>query len=424
MRKLCPDSWSAKEITFNQFKDLVHVAGAWSALRSMDAAHMERRWAAMTDPDSAYAIDIPVKRRRTGHRQDIEDEEWMVKDRVERSKHHDEEKDVQGEVFRMLLEDETNAKLDEEPQNFGDLSAAMKAWDVVKSLTAGGIAGAIAKTVIAPLDRTKIIFQTTHQKFSARAVVHQLKAIYLEEGVTGWWRGHSATLARVMPYAGIQFVSFDFYKQSLLLPGEERLTPFRRLLAGSLAGGTSVLLTYPLDLMRARMSVQDLKTVGFRSTFGVIVRQEGLAGFYRGLAPTLLGIVPYAGLAFGTFETLKIMTTQHYHTNSVTAGQRFYCGVMAGFVAQTLTYPLDIVRRRMQTDGIHTHDPRSGAPPQRTYHTIRQTFLHVLTNEGWKGGLFKGVSMNWIKGPIAHGISFTTFDLLKRNFDIKPRTNP
>ena len=48
------------------------------------------------------------------------------------------------------------------------------------------------------------------------------------------------------------------------------------------------------------------------------------------------------------------------------------------------------------------------------YKSIVGTLRHVFVNEGLKGGLYKGLSMNWIKGPIAVGVSFATFDLLQR----------
>ncbi|GBG30743.1 Mitochondrial carrier protein CoAc1 [Hondaea fermentalgiana] len=296
---------------------------------------------------------------------------------------------------------------------------AESALDVVKSLGAGAIAGATAKTVIAPLDRTKIIFQTTDRKFSVRAAALEMSRIVREDGVRGLWRGHSATLSRVAPYAALQFVSFDTFKGLLLREEDTHLTPVRRLLAGSLAGATSVCATYPLDLLRARMAVQSKAHGGMRHNFRVILQNEGVSGMYRGLGPTLFGIVPYAGLAFGTFETLKIMVSQHYGSETVTAGQRLVCGALAGFIAQSLTYPLDIVRRRMQTDGMQ-QIKNPGVPTQRQYHSILQTLHKVARTEGVVGGLFKGLSMNWVKGPISHGISFTTFDIMKRHFDVQP----
>lgn len=82
-----------------------------------------------------------------------------------------------------------------------------------------------------------------------------------------------------------------------------------------------------------------------------------------------------------------------------------YCGLgdcvcVSGLLGQNVSYPLDIVRRRMQTEGLVT---------KVTYRTILHTLRYVFTTEGVRG-LYKGVSMNWIKGPLAVTISFNTYD--------------
>ena len=72
----------------------------------------------------------------------------------------------------------------------------------------------------------------------------------------------------------------------------------------------------------------------------------------------------------------------------------------AGLLGQNVSYPRDIVRRRRQTEGLVS---------SVSYHTIHQTLRHVFSTEGLRG-LFKGVSMNWVKGPLAVTISFNTYD--------------
>lgn len=84
------------------------------------------------------------------------------------------------------------------------------------SLVAGGMAGMLAKSVIAPLERLKILFQVTHEVFSLSKFPSIFARIIASEGYTGLWRGHSATLLRVAPYAGIQFMVFDMMKRMFI----------------------------------------------------------------------------------------------------------------------------------------------------------------------------------------------------------------
>ena len=393
------------------------------------------------------------------------------------------------------------------------------------SFIAGGIAGASAKTLIAPLDRVKILFQVSSNPFSARAVVEELRRTYKNEGFAALFKGNGAQVVRVYPYSGIQFMSFDLYRNGLLrlrhaatdggqigldgLPRRrdgslERLTTFERVLAGAAAGATSVTITYPLDVMRARLAVQRetpegaLRYRGLYDAFRSMLAEHGLRAFYRGITPTLLGILPYAGISFATFETLKHAVIDAATEDSPSALTRILCGGAAGISGQVLTYPLDIVRRRMQTEGytpIHAHAkapaaaaatasahssasacdaassrssrmapidsgsavaaplppvasssstaapfsssstaravppaPAVAAPAAVTssggrfpvaIHSMRATAARIVAEEGVRG-LFKGLSMNFIKGPLSVGVSFTMYDLLKHWWGLPP----
>ena len=93
---------------------------------------------------------------------------------------------------------------------------------------------------------------TPGKQYTVRAMIATVRDIARAQGVASLWRGNSATVLRVFPFAAIQFMAHEQYKSWLRRPGEQNLTPDRRFIAGAMAGFTATALTYPLDLMRVR----------------------------------------------------------------------------------------------------------------------------------------------------------------------------
>ncbi|XP_069505234.1 mitochondrial coenzyme A transporter SLC25A42 isoform X2 [Ambystoma mexicanum] len=243
----------------------------------------------------------------------------------------------------------------------------------------------------------------THQ--SRSEAYRLIYRTYLKDGFFSLWRGNSATMVRVVPYAAIQFCAHEQYKELLGsyygFQGKV-LTPLPRLIAGSLAGTTATMITYPLDMVRARMAVTPKEMYSnIIQVFIRISKEEGLKTLYRGFTPTILGVIPYAGLSFFTYETLKKLHSDHNERTEPHPFERLLFGACAGLIGQSASYPLDVVRRRMQTAGVTGH----------TYGSILGTMQDIVKEEGFVRGLYKGLSMNWVKGPLAVGISFMTFDL-------------
>lgn len=86
-----------------------------------------------------------------------------------------------------------------------------------------------------------------------------MRDIRRSEGSRGLFKGHSATLLRIFPYAAIKFLAYEQIR-AVVITSREQETSFRRLISGSMAGITSVFFTYPLELIRVRLAFETKKT--------------------------------------------------------------------------------------------------------------------------------------------------------------------
>lgn len=364
--------------------------------------------------------------------------------------------------------------------------------DFAKELIAGGTAGGLGKSLVAPLERVKILFQTGN--LERRGVCQTLKRIYRHEGVPGLFKGNGASVLRIVPYAAIHFAAFERYRVAIRLARgldthdlESQPLPVEDLFAGSAAGATAVIFTYPMDLIRTRLAyssdyrpsaggpqsprgttmpalsspvprlsptaslgsgtgsssdsgsnrprsgtsnpsdrIPDSKNSDLqrqqvggqqrrqrakipRMMMGILQR-DGAGGLYRGLGPTIVGVLPYAGLKFYVYQCCK----QHWRA---TAGRgpservpvvcMLMFGALAGLIAQTATYPLDVVRRRMQVQDLKEVD--GTVHLRSTWHGLR-----TVAASGGVRALFAGLSINYVKVVPATAIGFTLYDSLKQ----------
>lgn len=298
----------------------------------------------------------------------------------------------------------------------------------VKELIAGGAAGGFAKTAVAPLERTKILLQT-RTGFQSLGVWRSLQKLLETEGFRGFYKGNGASVLRIVPYAALHFMTYEQYRCWILNNYQVLGSgPGIDLLAGSASGGTAVLCTYPLDLARTKLAYQVKNTGttlgngvssvalqpaydGIKDVLRSVYKEGGMRGLYRGVGPTLIGILPYAGLKFYIYEELKTHVPEEHQKSIV---MRLSCGALAGLFGQTFTYPLDVVRRQMQVESLQ---------PSVSGHRYKNTWdglSFIVRNQGWKQ-LFAGLSINYIKIVPSVAIGFTAYDTMKNWLRIPPR---
>ncbi|KAM3329984.1 hypothetical protein ACQJBY_026795 [Aegilops geniculata] len=221
----------------------------------------------------------------------------------------------------------------------------------VALFAAGAGAGAVAKTVTAPLDRVKLLMQTHSVRMAGESTkgigfVQAMAEIGKEEGIKGYWKGNLPQVIRIIPYSAVQLFSYEVYKKVFRRKDGE-LTVFGRLAAGACAGMTSTLVTYPLDVLRLRLAVQSGHSTMSQVALNML-REEGLASFYGGLGPSLIGIAPYIAVNFCVFDLMKKSVPEKYKSRPETS---LATALLSATFATLMCYPLDTVRRQMQMKG-------------------------------------------------------------------------
>ncbi|XP_021803735.1 mitochondrial substrate carrier family protein B-like [Prunus avium] len=177
-------------------------------------------------------------------------------------------------------------------------------------------------------------------------------------------------------------------------------------LGGGMAGLTAASATYPLDLVRTRLAAQRnaLYYRGIGHAFHTICREEGFLGLYKGLGATLLGVGPSIAISFSVYEALRSFW-QSERPNDSTVMVSLACGSLSGIASSTATFPLDLVRRRMQLEGAGGR--------ARIYNTgLVGTFKHIIRTEGLRG-LYRGILPEYYKVVPSVGIVFMTYETLK-----------
>ncbi|XP_068647924.1 mitochondrial carrier protein CoAc2-like isoform X2 [Aristolochia californica] len=214
-------------------------------------------------------------------------------------------------------------------------------------------------------------------------------------------------------------MAYEQYRRWIVLTFPDiRRGPVLDLVAGSIAGGTAVLFTYPLDLVRTKLAYQVVEqsrviTIrqphpdhiyrGIADCVSKIYKQSGLRGLYRGAAPSLYGIFPYSGLKFYFYEKMKTFVPVE-HKKDITVN--LISGSVAGLLGQTMTYPLDVVRRQMQVQTLASST--DGGKAEGTMESL----ILIVQRQGWKQ-LFSGLSINYLKVVPSVAIGFTVYDAMK-----------
>lgn len=276
--------------------------------------------------------------------------------------------------------------------------------------------------MIAPLDVIKIRLQLQIHSLSDplsyrglhgpvyKGTLGTLKQILREEGLTGLWKGNIPAELLYLTYGSVQFSAYTSISQLLeTIPAPYTLpNSATSFISGAAAGAAATTATYPLDLLRTRFAAQGNDRV-YTSIFASvksIAQHEGPKGFFRGLGAGVSQIVPYMGLFFASYETLKPIMANSPLPLPLGSSDAV-SGIIASVLSKTAVYPLDTTRKRLQVQGPHRERYVHRNIP--TYTGVLMTLRHIWKHEG-RRGMYRGLTVSLLKAAPASAVTMWTYE--------------
>jgi solute carrier family 25 phosphate transporter 23/24/25/41 len=272
----------------------------------------------------------------------------------------------------------------------------------------GVVAGAVSRTATAPLDRLKVLCQAAPGAQSGNSltgVYRGMSKIYQQGGARAYFVGNFCNIVKVAPETAVKFIVFDEMIARLSHKRAEEITPYHRLAAGAAAGICGQAAIYPLEVCKTKMMLTGPNS-SCRTIMGTLVhtvRTAGTKALYLGLGPSLVGIAPYSGVDMALFTYLR---DRYKEKQGKEAGPLalLLCGIGSSSIAMWVTYPLQLIRTKMQAQTVE------GA---EKFRSARDCVQKTIKRDGMRG-LYKGLLPNFLKGVPAIAISYTVFETTKQ----------
>jgi len=336
-----------------------------------------------------------------------------------------------------------------------------------KYLIASAISGCVSRTMTAPLDRIRVLFQT-HSLLGVKLTVKDgIKLIYENGGITSFWRGNGLNVLKIAPQTMLKFYLYEAYKPALNLKqtlkeekkeGEldPRLKVLRDISIGAAGGLLSQVFIFPIETLKTRIMSEtqrgkfapppktvasgaseatksvvnnSTKTVAKASVKGKqnnlvtriakdMWREGGVRPFFRGLTPAVASALPYYLTDFTLYEQskklyLNIVNRNRTKENKITKINPVYllgAGMISNACAVSLVYPFALVRTRLQAQGTVGHPMRY----KNSLDVIRKTYARESIR-----GFYNGIVPTLVKNVPSASISYVIYELCKKYMDLE-----
>lgn len=243
------------------------------------------------------------------------------------------------------------------------------------SFITSSFASLFSKTATSPIELWRIQRQNPFIPNST------LRDVIKKEGIRYLWKGNGVNLIKATPQYALTYALFNNFSNKI----------DNNLASGVISGAVSMGIIYPLEITRTYLSLQTNKNK-YKGIMDVLKRNE-IRSLYKGYGTSIFGFGLFSGLMFQSREYLN----DKYPNNPVNGG-------LSAMYALTISYPTDLIRRRLQLQKFDKTVPN--------YHGMIDCSKKIIKNEGGIRALYRGLFPNYVKSFFQWSIHFFLIDSL------------
>ncbi|XP_015247006.1 PREDICTED: calcium-binding mitochondrial carrier protein SCaMC-1-A-like isoform X2 [Cyprinodon variegatus] len=239
------------------------------------------------------------------------------------------------------------------PLEFPDNVSGFGAWRTF--VLSAGLADAVSRTATAPIDRLKTQLQVQGSRAFSQSF-QELKG----GGLRSMWQGNAVNVLKGTPQSTLQCLIYAQMKVYTQNRSQETLTVWQRFGLGCISGAVAHAVFYPLEVLKVRLNLQQSGTYhGVVACARTIYKQESMSSFYRGFKPSILCMIPYAGVECAVHQSIMSWAKSDPAYNS--DSKLFLFSFVAFSSGQISSYPLAVIRTQQQAQAFSSDSrPVSG----------------------------------------------------------------
>ncbi|XP_077414140.1 solute carrier family 25 member 24, like [Vanacampus margaritifer] len=283
---------------------------------------------------------------------------------------------------------------------FPEESSGIGAWR--KFVLGAGLADAVSRTATAPIDRLK----TQLQFYGSKAFSRGFQELRVG-GLRSMWQGNVVNVLKGTPQSTLQCLIYAQMKVSMLGKGQGSLSVQQRFGLGCVSGAVAHAVFYPLEVLKVRLNLQRVGAYhGVVACARSIYRDESLSSFYRGFRPSILCMIPYAGVECAVHQS--IMTWAQSDPAYSSDSRLFFFSFVAFACGQMSSYPLAVIRTQQQAQAVCFGS-------HATSSDVLQGLVGIYERHGLRG-YYNGMGASFVRAVPCALMNFTLCRMFENMF--------